>query len=224
MKRTSREPLKRTSQIDLLKMSLESHKGRPDKHNYERGIQNDVFANLIGKITACWPHVEEQMICVLRDLIAGHARAPARHIFRSIISEAVRIKIMTSLLEHSPVNANKGKFYDEVIFAFRELNQKRNEYVHSSWWTRDDNKMFIIKESVQDYEHGMGRQIRARELEITLKKMLGLMHKLRLHGWKLDERLFKETTLVSPELRAEYRRSKKANPNPLFTTNEPQSR
>jgi hypothetical protein len=110
MKSFRKKPLKRTCLIDVLKKSMESDNGRSDKHDYKRGILNDDFARLAGRITTCWPYVEEQMICVLRDLIAGHAQVPARQVFRSIVSEAVRIRIMTSLLEHSPVNASKGKF------------------------------------------------------------------------------------------------------------------
>jgi hypothetical protein len=212
MKAIRKNPLKRTSLIDVLKKSIESDNGRSDKHDYKRGILNDDFARLVGRITACWPHVEEQMICVLRDLIAGHAQVPARQVFRSIVSEAVRIRIMTSLLEHSPVNASKGKFYDEIIFAFRVLNNKRNECVHGLWWTRDDGKMFVTKESIQDYTLGKGRHVRIREMETLLKKMLALINKLRLHERKLNERWFKETVLTTPEDRAEYRRLRKAHP------------
>ena len=212
MKAIHKKPPKRTNLIDVLKKSMESNSYPSTKHSYEKGILNDDFAKLLGKITACWPHVEEQMICILRDLVAGHAQVPARQIFRSIISEAVRIKIMTSLLEHSPVNANKGKFYDEIISIFRVLNKKRNEWVHGLWWTRNDGKMFVTKESVQDYSYGKGRHVRVREMEILLKKMLTLIDKLRLHEQKLNERWFKQTVLTTPEARAEYRRLKKSHP------------
>jgi hypothetical protein len=197
--------LKRTSMVDLLNRSLAS--SRRCDHSYEMGVQNDHFAALLGKLTAYWPHVEEQMICVLRDLIAGHTRAPARQIFRSVISEAVRIRIMTALLEHSPDNAGKNQFYDKVIFDFRSLNSKRNAMVHGIWWTRDDGKMFVSKESLDEYSgDSKGRQLPIKEVSAIIKKMETLIKRLSSHEQKLNRRWFREKFLNTPEARAEYRR------------------
>jgi hypothetical protein len=145
------------------------------------------------------------MICVLRDLIAGHARVPARQIFRSVISEAARIKIMTALLEHSPENASKGQFYDNVISSFRTLNSKRNAMVHGLWWTRDDGKVFIAKESLDEYATSKGRLVSAREVRFILKKMATLLKQLALHEEKLDRRWVRANILNTPQARAEYR-------------------
>jgi hypothetical protein len=196
--------LKRTSTVDLLNKSLAS--SRHDDHSYEIGVQNDDFAALLGKLTGYWPHVEERMICVLRDLIAGHAKVPARQIFRSVISEAARIRIMTALLEHSPMNAGKNQFYDKVIFAFRSLNSKRNAMVHGVWWTRDDGKIFVSKESLDEHPVGNGRPVPIKELSTIIKKMEGLVKRLASHEHKLNRRWFRETILTTPEARAEYRR------------------
>jgi hypothetical protein len=198
--------LKRTNLIDLLSRSLQNEKRQRRKHSYQEGILNDGFAALLGKLTAYWPHVEERMICVMRDLIAGHAQVPARQIFRSVISEAARIKIMAALLERSPSNSTKGKFYDHVIFSFRTLNSKRNAMVHGLWWTRDDGKMFMARKSLDEYSSDKGREVPASEVHAALKKMVMLVKRLKLHEQKLDHRWMREKLLNTPEARAEYRK------------------
>jgi hypothetical protein len=198
------ERLKRTSLSDLLSRSLALDRG--SDHSYEIGIQNDDFAAAFGKLTAYWPHVEERMICVLRDLIAGHTLVPARQIFRSVISEAVRIRIMTALLEHSPGNAGKSQFYDKILLDFRSLNSKRNVMVHGIWWTRDDGKMFVSKESLNEYSVGNGREVPLKEVSAIIKKVAALIKRLTSHEKKLNRRWFPEKILNTPEARAEYRR------------------
>jgi hypothetical protein len=53
---------------------------------------------------------------VLRELLhAGPMDLPLRPIYRSIVNAQIRIRIMKSLLEDSPINMSKSPEYDEII-------------------------------------------------------------------------------------------------------------
>jgi hypothetical protein len=62
---------------------------------------------LVGQIAAYWVAVEEEMIELLRDLIGGGKELPARQIFRSIVSNDARRKLLVALLEQAPINRTK---------------------------------------------------------------------------------------------------------------------
>ena len=102
---------------------------------YVSGLWNERFALLLGQLVSYWPMVEDKMIGILADLLdyppSAGTNGPPRQIFRSIISNQARRKLMLSLLERSRINKDKEQYYDEVIAEFDKLNAKRNDYV--SW-------------------------------------------------------------------------------------------
>src|SRR4051812_43667581 len=57
---------------------------------YHVGIQNPDFAITLGQIATFWPHVEEAMIVLMRDLLGGSTTTPARQIFQALIPTRVR--------------------------------------------------------------------------------------------------------------------------------------
>jgi hypothetical protein len=59
---------------------------RPDG-SYSSGLWSETHAMLLGQIASYWVVVEEEMIEILRDLIGGDKKLPARQIFRSIASK-----------------------------------------------------------------------------------------------------------------------------------------
>jgi hypothetical protein len=106
---------------------------RPDG-GYSAGIYNAAFAVAIGQMTGVWPSVEEQMVGIFMILTGIKDLQSARQVFRSIINEQIRIKIMRNMLERSPAHTDKGQIYDEIIDEFHALGGIRNKYVHGLWW------------------------------------------------------------------------------------------
>jgi hypothetical protein len=145
---------------------------------FKPGLLCAKFAKEMGTIVTLWPHVEEGMIAILRALLGGHATAPARQIFRSIVSERARIQMMTTLLQKTYLNQTKGNFYDDVIAEFDRLNGKRNAYVHGLWWTREDGRLFLTNDLVGDHHFYRSREVPFSEIRETVSGMKRLLRNL----------------------------------------------
>jgi hypothetical protein len=122
------------------------------------------------------------MIEILRDLSGGDQKLPARQIFRSIISNQAREKLLITLLERAEINREKEPFYDDVIRAFHNLNKRRNKYVHGFWQTYEDGEtVYLSAESVDDFHFLTARRVPIKELEKTIHDMDTLGQKLLNH-------------------------------------------
>lgn len=149
-------------------------KGRPPSAlngHYASGLWNDELAALVGRIATMLPQIEETMIDFLGLLLGGN-HMPSRQIFRAIIGEEIRIKVLRSLLEHASINKDKGQEFDEVIDLFASVKNKRNTLVHGLWYTHESGRAFIAEPTT---EHSFAffdtREVRKAELLEDLKRM-----------------------------------------------------
>jgi hypothetical protein len=83
----------------------------PDGH-YTSGLTRSDYAEAIGHLAASWPHVEEAVMRVLASLLGDTHTAPARQVFRSIVSERARIDVMRAILEKGEWNRKRDQWYD----------------------------------------------------------------------------------------------------------------
>jgi len=133
----------------------------------------------LGQIASFWPHLEDAMIEIMRDLLGSDRHMPARQIFRAIISNQARKKVMVALLEKSRLNRDKTVFYDETIQEFSALAGKRNDYLHGLWWTFEDGRVFLSKESLDDFHFLDRREVKLAELVAVFKQMDAFHAKIR---------------------------------------------
>ena len=144
---------------------------------YTKGIWQAETAGLLGQVIAYWPHVEDRMIDILRDLLGGDHNMPARQIFRSILSNAARGKMMTAMLERAPINRNRASFYDDVLTEFAALNSRRNIYLHGLWFTLEEPipaeglRTFLCEQTIDQFHHFDAREVTADELRNFFKAM-----------------------------------------------------
>jgi hypothetical protein len=78
--------------------------------HYHVGIHNNEAAYGIGKLLTTWPHIEERMVVIFGQLTEMRDFYLARQVFRTIVSQQVRLRIMRSLLEKAPIHADKAGF------------------------------------------------------------------------------------------------------------------
>lgn len=139
------------------------------------------------------------MIIILEDLLGGGPGVPARQIFRSIVSNEARKKVMLGLLERAQINRSKDRFYDDIIAEFYSLNGIRNDYIHGLWATHESGRVFLTVESVDDFHFLAAREVKSTDLEATIEQMHKLNRKLIDH---LIARVKKRTaeggTLTAP--------------------------
>ena len=160
---------------------------RPDGH-YRTGLWDDAYLKCVGQIATYFPLIENEMIRILGDLLGAGGGMSARQIFASINSHKARVKVMTSLLEHSYVNRMKGSEYDEFISEFDGMANSRNDYVHHIWWTHSSGRVFLAPPSVTDYGWHDGREVTLNELEGVIERMGELMRRLQVRrGERVEE-------------------------------------
>lgn len=159
--------------------------GNQPPGQYEPGITNQRFAELLGYIASYWVHVEEVMIRILHDLLGGKPSGdvpPARQIFRGIANNQARARVMKVLLEQSPTNSGKEPFYDDTINEFMSLNDKRNAYIHGLWYTYQEERIFVCERTTDDfYVMGM-REVELKELEELIDATHAFVSKVIRHG------------------------------------------
>lgn len=142
----------------------------PDPAAFSLGVGDPEILTLIGRIATEWPHVEERMIDIMRTLLGGRRDMPAKEIFRSIVSQEARIKLMLSLLQ-SEMNEKQPEFIDRCILAFQSLNGSRNSYIHGLW-LHNDQGTYITDASPIDGPFGRNtRTVKKEELERFLDRM-----------------------------------------------------
>jgi hypothetical protein len=144
----------------------------------QSGILDDEFATALGKFLTYWPHIEEDMIWVLQQLLGADGPALAQQIYRTISTNAARKKVMIALLKHSSINKDKDDFYDEVIEEFDQLNGIRNGYTHGLWSTHQAGAVFLSKASADVFSHLEPREVRIDEIKAHDKRMRHLSYKI----------------------------------------------
>ncbi|MFN2473459.1 MAG: hypothetical protein ABR588_06020 [Sphingomicrobium sp.] len=153
------------------------------------GIADTMVAAEFGFLVSYWWHVEETMTFVFEDLLEGRkndtfsSNSAARRIFRTIISEDARIKLMTALLEGSPHNTGMSEVYDTILDEFKSLNSIRNDLVHGRWFT--DAKTMVVtvrKSSNIPIESQRPQTITAAYLQSIVSRMRALHSEATLRG------------------------------------------
>jgi hypothetical protein len=152
------------------------------------GIHNPAIATAYALTMSYWPHVEEQMIDFLAELMTGRPdREPdslycATQIFRARINRNTSIEIMKVLLESTPVNSSKPPLFDEIIKDFCAMNKTRNKYIHGLWWT-SENKVLLSQTSKEIESYTKPREIKLTELNDFQSKMRSFFTKVNMrHG------------------------------------------
>ena len=146
------------------------------------GIIDREVAAEFGFLVSYWWHVEEVMTWVLEDLLEGKrnetfsSNSPVRKIFRTVVSEDARIKIMWALLEGAPHNSAMPELYDDIIDEFRALNGIRNRLVHGFWYTDATGKVTLRASSNDPIELETPQEITAkylRKIGFRMQKLYG---------------------------------------------------
>lgn len=155
------------------------HFGRPPDGQSSGGMFNIAFAAALGEMIAYWPHIEDRMIIVLRSLIGNHEQQiPSQQIFRAVVSQDARIKMMRAILEQSPINQKKGAIFDAMIDEFEALNKARNKYVHGLWWTHESQRMYLQPASTSEAGFLDQREVTLQEMNEVLERMGNLWRRV----------------------------------------------
>jgi hypothetical protein len=118
------------------------------------------------------------MIDVMSLLLGGTRHAPGRQVFRSLVSEEARVRVMRSLLEHSRLNHDKTQEFDDVIDLFVQVKTRRNALAHGLWQTHQDGSVWIQEPSPDETaEFHSAREVKIGELDDLLKQMSDLFGK-----------------------------------------------
>jgi hypothetical protein len=130
-------------------------------------------------------------------------RGPPRQIFRSVISNQGRKKLMMSLLELASINKDKEQFYDEVIDEFSKLSGVRNEYLHGLWYThKETGRVFLAEESLDDFYFFDRREVTEEEIVKAFDRMAALYQRVA-HRHRRELR--KDAPSSSPETQPRQR-------------------
>jgi hypothetical protein len=64
------------------------------------------------------------------------------------------VALMKTLLSRFIGNIEKDPLYDEIIAEFAALGEKRNNYVHSKWWTHESGRVFMQQQLMDTFAFG----------------------------------------------------------------------
>ncbi len=147
----------------------------------QRGVLEDKeIALLLANICVAWPHLEDEMISVLRKLLGvqnGDLNT-ARLIFTSLVNQKVRIDVMRDLLEGSWHNRDKSEVYDEILNEFKKLNDLRNKYVHGRWWTHESGDTYLQSDNSACITHVEIRKVTKKEMQLYFDRINALWQKI----------------------------------------------
>lgn len=147
---------------------------------YTSGIHDADIAADVCRIITEWPQIEEYFIPLFAHLADIADANNARIVFRTIRAQDARLKIMTAMLEKSPVHADKTAKYDELIAEFKSINGMRNDYAHGMWLTEDiERKVYLASDLDNYFGHGVPRVVLRSEttgiLDRTRKLLFALL-------------------------------------------------
>lgn len=158
---------------------------RPPQNGRVFGISNQQVAASYGFVVSYWWHVEEAMIWVLADLLSGDNTvfmspdATVGQVFRSIVSNDARIKLMRSLLTTTPQNRNRSLEFDQIIDEFERLNRRRNGLVHGVWHTDPVTQLVTVAKSTpQGYPYEPDIIVNSADLLAILNEMRELVARI----------------------------------------------
>jgi len=142
---------------------------------YVGALRNDELLIWLGRIVTHLPHLEDLMASLMAVLM-GDLRAPARQIFRSLVSDDLRVKVMRSFLEHAKINDERGSEFDLVLDEFVAVKKFRNSYVHGLWRTHTaTNRAFLSEPSPDSAAQFMSeREVTAAEMRQDFERMARL--------------------------------------------------
>lgn len=154
----------------------------PLVHGSLFGIMNEKVAAAYGQVVSYWWHVEDAMIWMLADLLSGKNTtfmtpdATEGQVFRSIVSNDARIKLMRSLLTTSAHNQHRPAEYDAIIDEFEKINRRRNGLVHGIWRTDPVTQVVTVAKSTpQGHAYEADVTVAATDLLNTLDEMRKLL-------------------------------------------------
>lgn len=149
---------------------------------YLMGLPEGDFASVVGQVITFWPHLEEAMIGVLGTLIGSGTSTDAAHpIFRSINAERLRVDIMQTLLETSPINKHRSSDYDDALKEFLALNKLRNDYVHGLWFVNKATGKVAIAapDASNPYPFYAKKPVSLGQVKDTLKRIRSLWRQVQ---------------------------------------------
>ena len=160
------------------------------------GLHNPEFAVVLGDLVTYWPHLEEQMIDFFALLMGETQDFPARQIFRSIVAQSARVKVMKALLERTRTNRDKDEEYDRIVTDFAALNDLRNVYVHGLWLTHESSRVFLSELALDDFHFLKKREVRLEELKTARIRMGNLWLRARALRQAKIAKLFEPAPLL----------------------------
>ncbi len=108
---------------------------------------------------------------VFAVLMGTEDEVAAGYIFRAIVAQQGRIKMMDRLLA-SPINADLDDFYDQALTEFEKLNKLRNQYLHGLWRTRDTGEVLLSVPTGEPLAaFRTGRKVSSKELDDVIERM-----------------------------------------------------
>ena len=141
----------------------------PDPGVFEGGIKDEKMLLTLGKLISTWTHLEERMIYIF-GILTKTEKGVAREIFRSVIAQEVKIKMMRFLLEETEDHAKKPPFFDKVLDEFKSLNTARNKYVHGLWY-HDENATYLSSSDAARHPfETVTRKVKASDLDAFLER------------------------------------------------------
>ena len=147
------------------------HPKNPDlpQGMFNGGIKDEQILLTLGKLISTWTHLEERMIYIF-GILTKTERGAAREIFRSVIAQEVKIKMMRFLLEETEGHAQQPPFFDKVLDEFQSLNTSRNKYVHGLWYHNEKATYLSSSDPARHPFETVTRKVKASELDAFLER------------------------------------------------------
>jgi len=152
----------------------------PTGGSYESGVTDSKMKKLLGELASYWPHVEDAMVHFFHELLGAQRFIPSRQLYKSIVNTQIRIGIMRTLLERTPLNKTRSDKYDEVIDEFASLNGQRNTYLHGLWYTYEDGRTFFCELAIDEDHFLDQREIKHKEIENVINRMRSLQATIKM--------------------------------------------
>lgn len=172
--KTPKEPKRFSSRKKQTNAKPRSH---PDGR-YTGSITDASLAAALGQVITQWAHLEDRMIIVMHDLISDEPNLPARQIFRAIINQQARIKVLRALLQRSRRNKGKSADFDAVIDEFSAINDLRNSFLHGLWYTHESGRTFLSEASTEDFHFLEKREVKIEDVWAVTERMNALWDRI----------------------------------------------
>lgn len=158
---------------EIRRYDKERHPKNPDLPNlaiFGSGVEDEEIRSLLGELVSTWSHLEEAMVYIFATLSGTPRQAPSREMFRSIIAQDVKIKMMRFLLQETEANALQPPFFDKAIDEFESLNRSRNKYIHGLWYNYEGRTYLASTDPARHPFETVTRKVDAPELQNFLNR------------------------------------------------------